>query len=82
MVPIFFDIYARRKNCTCIVMTKTERGTYQDAWSRKEYDTEREARIAREQEILEQQKNLKKYMDSYQDNMYKAMILTNIILRC
>lgn len=48
------DIYARHKNCTCIVMTKTERGTYQDAWSRKEYESQRDARIAREREILEE----------------------------
>lgn len=46
------DVYARHKNCTCVVMTKTERGTYQDAWSRKEYDSYRDARIVRANEIL------------------------------
>jgi len=51
------DIYARHKNCTCIVTTKTERGTYQDAWSRKEYESQREARIARADEIIEEIKN-------------------------
>lgn len=45
------DVYARHKNCNCIVVTKTERGTYQDAWSRKEYDAEREARTARIREL-------------------------------
>lgn len=52
------DVYARHKNCTCIVYTKTERGTYQDAWSRKEYDSQRDARIAREKEIIEEQKQI------------------------
>lgn len=50
------NVYERHKNCTCIVYTKTERGTYQDAWSRKEYDNQRDARIAREKEILNEQK--------------------------
>lgn len=45
------DIYRRHENCTCIVTTRTERGTYQDAWSRKEYESQREARIARAEEI-------------------------------
>ena len=54
------DIYARHKNCNCIVVTKTERGTYQDAWSRKEYESQRDARIARAEEIageIEKDKN-------------------------
>ncbi|MBQ9031857.1 MAG: hypothetical protein IJ106_10455 [Parasporobacterium sp.] len=54
------DIYARHKNCTCVVTTKTERGTYQDAWSRKEYDSQREARVAREQEIIEERLQMDK----------------------
>ena len=48
------DIYARHQNCNCIVVTKTERGTYQDAWSRKEYNSYREARIQRANEIAEE----------------------------
>lgn len=48
------DVWQRHKNCTCIVTTKTERGTYQDAWSRKEYSSHQEARIARTQEIVEE----------------------------
>lgn len=47
------DIYARHRDCNCVVSTKTEKGTWQDAWSKKEYKTFRENRIAREQEIIE-----------------------------
>ena len=45
------DVWARHANCRCMVVTKTERGNYQDAWSRKEYESQREAEIARKQEI-------------------------------
>lgn len=54
------DIYARHKNCTCVVTTRTERGTYQDAWSRKEYNAKREARIARGEEIIKEIEKNKK----------------------
>lgn len=46
------DVFARHANCKCIVITKTQKGTWQDAWSRKEYKSFRDNRIAREQEIL------------------------------
>lgn len=49
------NIYQRHENCTCIVTTRTKRGTIQDAWSRKEYQTERDARIARAEEIIKEQ---------------------------
>ena len=48
------DVYARHQNCTCVVMTKTERGTYQDAWSKKEYGEYRDARIERAEEIIKE----------------------------
>ena len=51
------DVYARHKGCNCVVSTKTEKGTWQDAHSRKEYKTYRENRIAREQEILNERRN-------------------------
>lgn len=59
------DVWARHLDCKCMVVTKTERGTYQDAWSRKEYASQREARIAREQEILEEQEKEKRKPDFY-----------------
>ena len=49
------DVYARHKNCNCIVVTRTAFGTgYQDAWSRKTYDSYREARVARAEEIADE----------------------------
>lgn len=47
------EVWQRHAHCRCMVITRTERGTYQDAWSRKEYQSQREAGIAREQEIKE-----------------------------
>lgn len=45
------EVWQRHEHCRCMVITRTSKGTYQDAWSRKEYQSEREARIAREEEI-------------------------------
>lgn len=45
------DIFRRHDNCRCIVTVKTEKGAYQDAWSKKEYLTQRAARLARAEEI-------------------------------
>lgn len=45
------EVWQRHKNCKCMVTTRTSRGTFQDAWSRKTFDTEKEARIEREKEI-------------------------------
>lgn len=50
------DVWRRHQNCKCLVTTQTEKGTFQDAWSRKEYDTQRAARIAREKAIIAEQK--------------------------
>lgn len=47
------DIYKRHDNCKCLVTFKSERGTYQDVWSKKEFNTQREARIQRQLELLE-----------------------------
>lgn len=46
------EIYARHDNCTCVVLYKSEKtGKYTDVWSKKEFESEREARIAREKEL-------------------------------
>ena len=47
------EIFGRHKNCNCIVVTKTERNTYQDAWSRIHYDSYQDARIARAEELIQ-----------------------------
>lgn len=49
------EVWERHEHCRCIVTTRTEKGTYQDAWNRKEFNSYRENRIAREKEILEDQ---------------------------
>lgn len=49
------DVYARHRGCRCVVSTKTKKGTYQDAWSKKHYNSYRENRIAREKEIISEQ---------------------------
>ena len=50
------DIYGRHQNCDCTVVVVTEKG-YTDAWSKKTYKTELEARKASIREIEEKQKN-------------------------
>lgn len=45
------DIFRRHDNCRCMVTVRTEKGVYQDIWSRKEYNSQREARLARNEEI-------------------------------
>ena len=44
------DIYKRHANCRCMVTYKTEK-LYTDAWSKKQFATEKEARLEREKEI-------------------------------
>ena len=50
------EVWQRHGSCRCMVITRTEKGTYQDAWSRKEYQSERDARLAREEELMAEQK--------------------------
>lgn len=54
------EVWARHANCRCMVTTRTEKGTWQDAWSRKEYDSYKEARQEREKELIEEQPNYAK----------------------
>lgn len=46
------DIYRRHDNCKCMVTFRNEQGKYTDVWSKKEYSTQRSARIARQREIM------------------------------
>lgn len=50
------EVWGRHENCRCIVTTRTEKGTYQDAWSRIEFSNYRSNRIEREREILAEQR--------------------------
>lgn len=63
------DVWRRHLNCRCMVTTKTEKGTYQDAWSRREYNTQRQARIARENRILSEQNDMRKRRIDMQEFM-------------
>lgn len=47
------DIFRRHENCRCLVTVKTDKSGYTDVWSKKEYESQRKARIAREQEIVD-----------------------------
>lgn len=50
-------IFTRHENCRCMVTFKTEKGGYTDVWSKIEYESQRDARIAREKEISATVKN-------------------------
>lgn len=53
------DIFKRHDNCTCLVTFKDEEG-YTDAWSKKKFETQREARIARIEQFERKEELLKK----------------------
>ncbi|MBQ3321902.1 MAG: hypothetical protein IJH05_03545 [Firmicutes bacterium] len=38
------DIYRRHRNCRCMVTMKTDKG-YQDVWSKKEFDSQKQSRL-------------------------------------
>lgn len=50
-------IYQRHKNCKCLVTFRSEKGTYEDVWSKREFETQRAARLAKEKELLAAQVN-------------------------
>lgn len=45
------EIFARHKDCNCVVSVRTEKGKWQDAHTKKEYNSYRENRIARAEEM-------------------------------
>lgn len=47
------DVFARHANCNCTVSCKISKGTWQDAWNKKEYSNYRESRLDRERELVE-----------------------------
>lgn len=49
------EVYQKHDNCTCMVTAKTDKG-HTDVWSKKQYQSQREARKARVNEILGNQK--------------------------
>lgn len=55
------DVYARHRDCNCVVSTRTKKGSFQDAWSKKEYKSYRENRIARAEELEKEKEGQGKY---------------------
>ena len=47
------DIYKRHANCRCMVTYKTEK-VYTDAWSKKQFEIQKAARLEREKELKEE----------------------------
>ena len=45
------DIFRRHQNCRCMVTVKTDRSGYTDVWSKKTYETRRDAVQARIEEL-------------------------------
>lgn len=45
------DIFRRHENCRCTVLYKPAKGKYTDVHSKKEFETQRDARIAKVEEI-------------------------------
>ena len=60
------DIYRRHSNCRCLVTTRTEEG-YQNVWNKKVFQTQRNARINRIQEISSYRDRLKLKYPEYED---------------
>ena len=81
------DIYKRHANCRCMVTYKTEK-VYTDAWSKKQFETQKAARLEREKElkqadyierVFERERRIAKdqkqrYYDATEKWFYKAKI--------
>lgn len=48
------DVYRRHDSCRCLVTSKFEGRGYEDVWSKKEFETQKEARITRQKEAFEE----------------------------
>lgn len=47
------NIYRRHENCKCMVTHKSEKGNFTDAWSKKEYKTQKKAREEKEIQLID-----------------------------
>lgn len=52
------EVYQRHDSCRCMVTFRNEEGRYEDVWSKQKYDSQRDARIARIEEIYKQSNKL------------------------
>lgn len=49
------EVFSRHENCRCLVTVKTEKGGYQNVWTKIEYKSQREARIKRQDELAQRE---------------------------
>lgn len=49
------NIYQRHDNCRCVVTFRSEKGKYVDVWSKDEFDSQKDARKARQRIIQQEQ---------------------------
>ena len=61
------DIYRRHDNCKCMVTYKDEDG-YTDVWSKKEFQTQSEARKAKEKELIQSKTQKKTKNEAFEQN--------------
>lgn len=77
------DIYRRHDNCKCMVTYKDEDG-YTDVWSKKEFESQKEARKAREEQLrvnYNKNKKMRKYKGTSLDNNYVSFSNNNLFSR-
>ncbi|MBE6016709.1 MAG: hypothetical protein E7233_03730 [Lachnospiraceae bacterium] len=77
------DIYRRHDNCKCMVTYRDEDG-YQDVWSKKEFESQKEARWSREQWMNVNRINnvgMRKYKGTSLDNKYVSFSSNNLFSR-
>lgn len=53
------NVYRRHDNCRCMVTFRNEKGTYTDAWSKREFQTQKDARASRIKDIEAELKSRK-----------------------
>ena len=72
------DIYRRHDNCKCMVTYKDENG-YTDAWSKKEFSSQKDARKNKEQEMISLENNKEqKRIDYYEEKAKRKETIKNV----
>ena len=75
-------IFQRHLNCRCQVVVKTEKGRWMDAWSKKEFSTQKEARIERAKEIEQENADMRKFLasDTYRELLKDSPVRARMVL--
>lgn len=74
------DIYKRHRDCRCLVTYKSEKG-YQDVWNKKIYQTQREARIDKLQQIEKDAKKNIQFHRSIEDVLQEGRDRWNLEIK-